>query len=297
MSAGLLAASAFVTTSAVAWAVLAPRSSAIATRAARYAGEARVAAPEAAAPSKPTRLEAIEARLQRAGLGWTAGQAGVALAFHALAGLCLGAIAGVPLVGLVIGAVMFHVRLKQAQTRRTRRMHEQLPDALMLMASAIKSGLGLQQALQLVADETPSPLAEEFQRLAGDMAIGLSLEDALARFQDQLASADAEMLVAALLVQRQTGGNLSDVLFTLHNTIRDRQALADQVRTLTAQGRLSGVVLGLMPVGMAAGLAVIHPTYLSVLVTDPRGQLMAGGAMALMVMAMLWIRQIIRIRM
>jgi tight adherence protein B len=185
--------------------------------------------------------------------------------------------------------------LKSGQAKRTRQMAGQLPDALMLMASGLKGGLGFQQALQLVAAEGPTPLGPELGRLAQDLALGLPLDEALIRLEARLGSTDGEMLASALLVQRQTGGNLSEILLNLHDTIRDRQMIQGQVNTLTAQGKLSGIVLTAIPVCIGIAFYVLNRDYLMVLVTDPRGRLMSLGASVLFVAGVFVIRRIVSI--
>lgn len=251
------------------------------------------------APTKPqTRLpKTWEAFLARAGLEWSAQKAVMTAVGAALAGFVAFSFVGLGPLGLPVGLAGLYGWLRFQQGGRTRKMAAQLPDALMLMANAIKSGLGFQQALQLVSEEGAAPLAPEFARLGQDLALGLPIDEALMRLQTRLGSIDGEILASALLVQRQTGGNLSEILTNLHNTIRDRQNVAGQVRTLTAQGRLSGIVLTLIPVFIGGALWTLNKPYLMVLATDPRGQVLSGVAIGLMLMGVLWIRKIVDIKM
>jgi tight adherence protein B len=217
------------------------------------------------------------------------------VALYALIGLAIGLRLDMPLPGALLGVFALYMRLKARQVRRLRQLSEQLPDALMLMVSALKSGLGMQQAIHWVATEGAAPLSTEFGRLSSDLSLGLSLEEALVRFQTRLGTTDGEMLAAALLVQRQTGGNLSEVLLNLHQTVRDRQAVAGQVSTLTAQGKMTGVILTLLPFGMAGALYAVNRPYLMALVADPRGQNALGVCAVMMTLAAVWIRRITRI--
>lgn len=236
-----------------------------------------------------------EAFFARAGLEWGVRQAAIAVGVAAFLGLLLGFVVGLPLAGPPVGVAALYFWLRMQQKRRVRTMAAQLPNALMLMANAIKSGLGFQQALQIVGDEGAAPLAPEFVRLGQDLALGLSMEDALMRLQTRLGSIDGEILASALLVQRQTGGNMSEILQNLHGTIRDRQTVMGQVRTLTAQGRLSGVVLTLIPVFIGGALYMLNRPYLMVLVRDPRGEMLSGVALGLMLIGVFWIRKIVDI--
>jgi tight adherence protein B len=290
---------AFLTAASLAW-LYATRGSALDARLLRYAqGDVPTLPRTPAGPkvvSSSVRLpRAWEAFLQRAGSDWTPTQALVVVALYALIGLAIGLRLDMPLPGALLGVFALYMRLKARQVRRLRQLSEQLPDALMLMVSALKSGLGMQQAIHWVATEGAAPLSTEFGRLSSDLSLGLSLEEALVRFQTRLGTTDGEMLAAALLVQRQTGGNLSEVLLNLHQTVRDRQAVAGQVSTLTAQGKMTGVILTLLPFGMAGALYAVNRPYLMALVADPRGQNALGVCAVMMTLAAVWIRRITRI--
>lgn len=287
---------AFLAAASAAWAI-APRRDPLDARMARYMAGPGVPAPRLASAPKGTspqvRLpKAWEAFLARAGMEWSARQALVVVAVYATIGAAVGVWMSMPALGAIAGVLALYVRLRSRQARRIHQMAEQLPDALMLMVSALKSGLGMQQALHWVAAEGSAPLAGEFGRLSSDMSLGLSLEEALVRLQTRLGSVDGEMLAAALLVQRQTGGNLSEVLLNLHQTVRDRQAVQGQVRTLTAQGKMTGVILTALPFAVALGLYAFNRPYLMVLLTDARGQAALTACGVMMVVAAVWIRRV-----
>ena len=291
----LLMVSAFVMAASVTW-LLVPRPDPLEARMARFTATGG-GAPAPARPDRPASPQvrlprAWEAFLARAGVEWNARQALVVVGVYAALGAGVGLWLGQPLVGAAAGVLALYWRLRSRQARRIRQLAEQLPDALMLMVSALKSGLGMQQALTWVAREGAEPLSSEFGRLSNDMSLGLSLDEALVRLQTRVGSADGEMLAAALLVQRQTGGNLSEVLLNLHQTVRDRQAVQGQVRTLTSQGKMTGTVLTLLPFGVALALHLINPAYLKILVIDPRGQFTLGLCACMMTLAALWIRRI-----
>ena len=262
----------------------------------RYAGDPVAVVDMSTTGGPAVRLpKPWEAFLEKAGIDWSASKAAQMAALHMVAGLAIAFPLNLAPLGAVGGLVAMWIRLRMAQQRRSVKMAAQLPDALMLMATALRSGLGFQQALQLVADEGPSPLAPELGRFSRDLALGLSMEEALVRLQTRLGSTDGEMLAAALLVQRQTGGNLVEILSNLHDTIRDRQQVQGQVRTLTAQGRLSGMVLTAIPIFLALAFWVLNRDYLLVLVHDPRGRMLSGIAIGLMLIGVYFIRRIVRI--
>lgn len=293
----LLLVGAFVTTASVAW-LLTSRLNSVEARVAAFATAAgpskRLAkAPENPLQPAPVRLpKAWEAFLARAGLEWSARQALTVLALYAAIGLVAGFALGMPALGAAAGVLALYLRLRSGQVRRIEKMTEQLPDAIMLMVSALRSGLGMQHAIAWVANEGAEPLASEFGRLSNDMSLGLSLEDALVRLQTRLGTTDAEMFAAALFVQRQTGGNLSEVLMNLHQTMRDRQAVLGQVRTLTTQGKMTGMILTMLPFAIALALYVMNRAYVMTLVTDPRGQTALCACAVMMTVATILIRRI-----
>ena len=299
MNALLISLFAFATASAVGWLFavqLGVGQGQLRARFQRYASEPALVVDTGLTAGPPVRLPGrLEAQLEQAGYDWSPARLAGMIGLHVLAGVVAGATIGLAPYGGLAGALVLWMRLRAAQQRRTRKLAEQLPDALMLMATALRSGLGFQQALQMVADEGPAPLAGELGRLGRDLALGLSIEEALMRLQTRLGSADAEMLAAALLVQRQTGGNLVELLTNLHDTVRDRQAVQGQVRTLTAQGRLSGMVLTAIPIFLALAFWVLNREYIMTLIVDPRGRIMSGVALGLMAIGVYFIRRIVRI--
>lgn len=291
----IILALSFISVSLFAYVAFQPMMSLSASRLRAMAGGPAVVL-EDVGPRHTFRLpRAWQAFLARAGKEWTAGQFAFVAFAHAIVGAALLAPQGLALPGAVAGVLLLFARLRIEQGRRQLKMTSQLPLALMLVATSLRSGLGFQQALQMVGKEGPQPLAAEFGRFADELAMGLSFEEALARMQLRLNSIEGEMLAAALLVQRQTGGNLSEILINLHDTIRDRQAVMGQIRTLTAMGRLSGWILTAIPVVLAGAFYFLNRDYVMLLVTDPRGQYMAGAATALMIAGALMIRRIVQI--
>lgn len=290
----LAAAGAFLTAALLVWALLPSPARAVEARIMKYGGPA----PAGAAPStrEPWRLpRALEAYLLQAGIEPAPAAVAMMVLAYLIGGLALGIWLHMAAGGAALGLVALIVKVRRGRAGRVQQLAAQLPDTLMLLASGTRAGLGFQQALQLAARETAQPLGGELARLERDLSLGPSAEQALERLQTRLASADGEMLCAALLVQRQTGGNLSEILLNLHETIRDRQAVAGQVRTLTAQGRLSGVVLTLIPVFIAMAFYILNREYLMTLVLDPRGRIMSGVCLVLMAGGIYMIKKIVTI--
>ena len=224
-----------------------------------------------------------------------------------LMSLVLGAVAmllfviffGRPLFGLGLGVLVAFIPYfvaKSKKTKRTRLMEEQLPDAMDLMTSALRAGLSLPAALQLVAQEAPSPLAEEFGHTFDEQNLGLDIRDAMLNLARRIDSVDVKFFVTAVVVQRETGGNLAEIMQNIAHIIRERFRILGDVRTLTAHGRFSGVILSILPVFMAFLIAIIAPDYMMGFLKDPTGQAFLMIALTLQIIGFLWIRKVVNIR-
>ncbi len=178
---------------------------------------------------------------------------------------------------------------------RERAFQEQLPDLLDLMARALRAGHAVPAAINFAGQESPEPAGPEFQRVFDEINFGMDIPEALEHLDRRIQCYDLRFLIAAITIQRETGGNLSELFDRLATLIRERFKLIGQTRALTAQGRLSGVILSGLPFAMAALLYVVQPDYLMVLVENPLGQMMAGGALGLMVLGALIIRKIVNL--
>lgn len=186
-----------------------------------------------------------------------------------------------------------------AERRRQKRLHllnDQLADSLTVMANALRAGHSFLQAMEMVAGETAPPLAEEYGRALREMQLGTSAEAALNNLSRRVGSEDLDLVITALLIQRQVGGNLSEVLDKIAETIRERVRIKGEIRTLTAQGRLSGLIIGLLPLVLLGLLFVINPVYVATLFSDPLGILLVGGAALGEVLGIAIIRRIVDIR-
>lgn len=197
--------------------------------------------------------------------------------------------------GLVCSSIPYAV-VRSKKTKRTRLMEEQLPDAMDLMTSALRAGLSLPAALQLVAQEAPSPLAEEFGHTFDEQNLGLDIRDAMINLARRVDSVDMKFFVTAVVVQRETGGNLAEIMQNIAHIIRERFRILGDVRTLTAHGRFSGVILGVLPVAMGFIIAIIAPDYMLGFIRDPAGQSLLLVALVLQIFGFLWIRKVVNIR-
>jgi tight adherence protein B len=246
------------------------------------------------------RVAALDRLLLQSGKEWTVGQ------FIAISlGVAVGAFAvtawfAVPFMLQVVLAVLAGLIPLQLVTRaRAKRLHRieiQLPDALDLMSRALRAGHAFPTALKMVGDEMKDPLAREFATAFDEVNFGVSMQDALMNLANRVPSTDLRYFVIAVLIQRDTGGNLSELLDSIGKIIRDRIKLLGQVRVLSAEGKMSAWVLSLLPFGAAAMIHLTNPKFLEVLFTDPFGQKMIAGALFMMVLGVLAMRKIIRIR-
>ncbi len=223
------------------------------------------------------RLLMLQADLRLRPAEWLALCAGIALA-----GFVLGLLAAHGLLGgLLVGAVGLAVPQIVLQTKRDarrRRFNTQLPDALMLLTSALRAGYSFSQAVQTVAEELPPPLALEFGWVAGEVSLGVPLDIALGRVAARVQSPDLELVLTAILIQLPLGGNLAEVLDAIAETIRERVRIAGEVQTLTAEGRLSaGLLIVLAPV-LALALYLKNPSYFQPLVDSPLGHILIAGS-------------------
>jgi len=199
------------------------------------------------------------------------------------------------LAGLVLGVLVSSSFARWLGHRRLERFTALLPDALDLLASALRTGQPIRAGLDLLAREMADPLGDEFALVTRDIELGVGEVEALERLAERLDSLDVQMLVTSIAVQKEVGGNLPEILATLAQTIRARFRIQGQVQAYTAQARLSAKVLIALPVVFATVLYVIRPTYLAVLVTDPAGHALLIAALAGWLVGWLVIRQILAV--
>ncbi|TFY96901.1 type II secretion system F family protein [Ramlibacter rhizophilus] len=188
------------------------------------------------------------------------------------------------------------VYVQWKRSRRLRNLERQLPDALDLIARALRAGHAFSAALKMAGDELPEPIASEFRAVHDEVAYGITLEEALTNFSDRIPVMDVRYFVVAVLVQRESGGNLTEILSNLSRLIRERFKLFARVRVLSAEGRLSGWVMGLLPFGLAALLNFFNPKFMSPLWTDPIGITITQYVLVVMAVGAILLRRITQIR-
>jgi tight adherence protein B len=182
--------------------------------------------------------------------------------------------------------------------QRQRAFNAQLADVITMMANSLRAGFALLQAMELVAREGPTPVNDEFERVVREIQFGSSLEVALAHMVDRMESDDLELLVTAINVQREVGGNLVEVLNTIASTIRDRVRLVGEIRTLTAQQQFSGYIIATLPVALALLLSIINSNYMLGVfrTTTYCGWLMLSCSAIMILTGFIFIRQIVNIK-
>jgi tight adherence protein B len=184
--------------------------------------------------------------------------------------------------------------VRLAQTRHQRRFLDVFPDALDLIVRAVRAGLPVLEAIELTAHEIDAPVGMEFGRLLGEIQIGVDIEDALQRAADRIRVPDFRFFVVSLVLQRQTGGGIAEILSGLSTIIRQRKALRTKARALTAEATASTALVSAMPFIAAAGLFLINGHMMSVFFVDPRGRFMLGVAMGGLVLGIVVMKAIIR---
>jgi tight adherence protein B len=196
---------------------------------------------------------------------------------------------------LLLGSIPYWV-VKHKKSVRIRKFEESFPDALDLFVNALRAGYAFSGAMSMVAEEAPSAVAREFGIAFEEHELGLDTKDCLLNMVQRVDSLDLKLFVTAIIIQRETGGNLAEVLDKIAYVIRERFKILGEVKAYSAQGRFSGMVLGLLPIIMAIVFAVIVPDYMSTLIKDPAGKVLLGVAVVLQILGYLAIKRIVAIK-
>jgi tight adherence protein B len=200
-------------------------------------------------------------------------------------------------LGIAVGAIGYNLPLifmKVKISLRQKQVNSQLAHIISLLSNSLKAGYGLVQGLENITRETKGPLSEEFEILQREVALGVSVENSLQNISNRLGNDDVDMLITAILIQRQTGGNLSEILDNIAGTINSRIKLAREIKILTAQAKISALMIALVPVVIGLGLNVVNPDQFSVLYTDTLGNIAVGVAVVLELIGAFIISKIIK---
>jgi tight adherence protein B len=195
----------------------------------------------------------------------------------------------------LFGAVLPIGWLRHKRSVRLRRFEEQFPEALDLLSRAIRAGHAFQSAMGMVAEELPAPVGVEFRKGFDQQNFGLPLRDVLNQMAERVPILDVRFFVTAVTIQRETGGNLAEILDNLAHVVRERFKILRQVRVHTAHGRFTGWVLMALPAALAVALTFINPDHMKLLFEERMGQMMIMGAIVMQTIGFIWIKQVIKI--
>lgn len=199
------------------------------------------------------------------------------------------------ILAAVFGALLPYMQLRRQRTRRAAAFEEHFPDAIELLARSLRAGHAMLTGLEVVAQEAPPPVNREFRQVYEQQRFGLSLRESMLSLADRVDTVDVRMFVTSVMIQRESGGNLAEILDNLATLIRERFKFRRQLRTHTAQGRMTGYLLAVLPIAVGLILFTINRDYMIVLITEPAGRMMILGAVVLQILGFLWIRKIVDI--
>jgi tight adherence protein B len=196
---------------------------------------------------------------------------------------------------VMIGAALPTLYVRWRRNRRLSLFEELLPESIDLIGRALRAGHPLSSGFKMAADDGPEPVASELRRVFEEQRFGLPLQDSLLGMADRINLVDVRILVTAILIQREVGGNLAEILDSLATVVRARFTIRRQIKVYTAQGRMTGYLLALLPFMLFGLLYTINPEYMSVLFTDPIGKILVGVALVMQLAGFFWIRKIVNI--
>jgi tight adherence protein B len=244
----------------------------------------------------------LQAQMQQAGLDWSP------MKLLILSVMCsfIGIVAGIkfPIIGFGVSSLVFgaltaclpYFYVRRTRTSRLNKLEEQFPEALEFLARSMRAGHAFTISLEMLGEELPEPLGQEFRTLFNEQNLGAALEVALANLCNRVPLLDVRFFSSSVLLQKQTGGNLAEILTRLADVIRERFRLKGQVKAASAHGRLTATILMMMPIGTMFALLVVSPGYLQGMAKDPDGRWLIAFAILGQVIGNYFIRRIIKIK-
>ncbi|MDP3042664.1 MAG: type II secretion system F family protein [Candidatus Omnitrophota bacterium] len=199
------------------------------------------------------------------------------------------------LVGVGLGLLLPRIWIKNMGRKRLNNFAKQLVDALMLLSSSLKAGMSLPQAFEVLTEEMPAPISDEFALVIKENKMGVSLEDCLAHLKQRIPLDDLELLTTAISISRETGGDLTEIFGNLVHTIREKRKLDDRVRILTVQGRLQGAIMGLLPIAFGVFMYFTNPGNFDIMLKDKTGQMLLAWAVISEIIGIILIRKLSRV--
>jgi tight adherence protein B len=242
-------------------------------------------------------------QIQQAGLNWSSTRLLTMMAVAGILGLVVGTmlpfLVNGPITAVVLGlacSTLPYLYVRQKRQRRLNTLEEQFPEALDFLSRSMRAGHAFSISLEMVGEEMADPLGQEFRALFNEQNLGAPLDVALRNFGLRVPLLDVRFFTSSVLLQRQTGGNLSEILTRLAYVIRERFRLKGQVKAASAHGRLTATILTLLPIGTMLGLLVVAPGYLQSMAEDSDGKWMIGGAVVAQILGNFFIKKIINIK-
>lgn len=246
------------------------------------------------------RIKTMDRMLEQSGVGWSIAKLLTYSVLWFMAGVVVGSLLRMPwIVPLAMGLTFASIplmRVLRARNKRLVQLEQQLPEAADLIGRALRAGHAFSSALQMVGDEMPEPIGGEFRIVFDEINYGVSMNDALLNLATRVPLTDMRYFVIAVLIQRESGGNLAEILENISAIIRERLKLLGRVRVLSAEGKMSAWILGLLPFGTALLISIVNPKFMKILWTDPMGVTLIGVGAAMMLFGVFWMRKVIRIR-
>jgi len=246
------------------------------------------------------RVSTIDRWLEQSGSPWSVAQL---VGYSVLLAVCVLAVGAwlpfpysIVMACALLAATLPALHIARLRNKRLKTLEAQLPDAVDMIARALRAGHSFASALGMVGQEIKAPMGPEFHTTFEEINYGVSLDEALTNLAKRVPVNDLRYFVIAVLIQRESGGNLAEILDTIGTLVRERLKLYDKIRVLSAEGRLSAWILGLLPFCTAGMILIVNPDFMKVLWTDPIGFKMIGAALFNMVLGVIWMRKIIRIR-
>lgn len=245
----------------------------------------------------------METKLQQSGMAMNLNTLLVSMFILTIPGALLGAkfnvlvspVASMVALGAVVGLLPYLYVLRK-RTKRLAAFEEQFPEALEFLSRAMRAGHAFSIALEMLSEESPPPLAGEFRKVSNETNLGLPIDVALRNMTDRMPLLDLKFFVAAVLLQRETGGNLAEILTNLAHVIRERFKLKGQVRSASAHGRVTGTILTLMPVVLMFAMLAVAPGYLQSMMADPLGRKLVAAVIVGVILGHFTIRKIVNIK-
>src|SRR6202167_5349955 len=264
-------------------------------------------------PDQPTGFKALVSKLQfsrhaqeqiqQAGLNWSPTRLLTAMGLATIPGLGIGAWTQILLNGptsaiifAIITGMIPYMIVRHKRTVRLNKLEEQFPDALDFLARSMRAGHAFSISLEMIGEEMADPLGQEFRALFNEQNLGAPLDIALRNFTLRVPLLDVRFFSSSVLLQKQTGGNLSEILSRLAYVIRERFRLKGQVKAASAHGRLTATILTMLPIGTMGALLMVAPGYLQGMASDPDGKKLIGGAVVMQLLGNFFIKKIINIK-